>query len=36
VLRVQTSKTSLYKEGEELGLAIERAMLFAVHESKSP
>ncbi len=29
VLRVQTSKTSIYKEGAELGLTIERAMLFA-------
>ena len=28
-LRVQTSKTAIYKEGAELGLTIERAMLFA-------
>jgi ABC-type Fe3+/spermidine/putrescine transport system ATPase subunit len=32
VLRVQTPKT-IYKEGEELGFKIERAMLFAAHES---
>ena len=30
VLRVQTPKTAIYKEGEELGFAIERAMLFSV------
>lgn len=30
-LRVQTSKTAIYKEGAELGLTIERAMLFAAH-----
>jgi iron(III) transport system ATP-binding protein len=29
VLRVQTSKTAIYKEGAELGLTIDRAMLFA-------
>ena len=29
VLRVQTAKTAIYKEGAELGLTIERAMLFA-------
>jgi ABC-type Fe3+/spermidine/putrescine transport system ATPase subunit len=29
VLRVQTPSTTIYKEGEELGFAIERAMLFA-------
>ena len=28
-LRVQTSKTAIYKEGAELGLTIDRAMLFA-------
>jgi len=29
VLRVQTSKTAIYQEGEEIGFEIERAMLFA-------
>ena len=29
VLRVQTAKTAIYKDGAELGLTIERAMLFA-------
>jgi iron(III) transport system ATP-binding protein len=29
VLRVQTSKTAIYQEGEETGFTIERAMLFA-------
>jgi ABC-type Fe3+/spermidine/putrescine transport system ATPase subunit len=33
-LRVQTPKTAIYQEGDELGLAIERAMLFAVHEGE--
>jgi iron(III) transport system ATP-binding protein len=33
-LRVQTPKTSIYKEGEELGFTIERAMLFAPRESE--
>ena len=33
VLRVQTAKTEVYKEGEKLGLAIQRAMLFAARES---
>jgi iron(III) transport system ATP-binding protein len=35
VLRVQTPKTEIYQEGEELGLAIQHAMLFAVAESRS-
>jgi len=35
VLRVQTPKTAIYQEGEELGFTIERAMLFAVRESSS-
>ena len=34
LLRVQTPKTAIYKEGEELGITIERAMLFAVRESE--
>jgi iron(III) transport system ATP-binding protein len=34
VLRVQTPKTAIYKEGAELGLTIERAMLFAARESE--
>lgn len=33
VIRVQTIKTEIYKEGEELGLAVGRAMLFAAGES---
>ncbi len=33
VLRVQTPKTEIYQEGEELGLAVQRAMLFAGRES---
>jgi iron(III) transport system ATP-binding protein len=32
VLRVQTAKTEIYKEGDEVGFAIERAMLFAAGE----
>ena len=35
VLRVQTPKTAIYKEGEELGFVIERAMLFAARPSDS-
>lgn len=34
VLRVQTAKTAVYKEGEDLAFAIERAMLFAASESE--
>jgi iron(III) transport system ATP-binding protein len=34
VLRVQTPKTAFYKEGEELGVTIARAMLFAARESE--
>ena len=33
VLRVQTAKTAVYKEGEELGLAVQQAILFAARES---
>lgn len=33
VLRVQTAKTEIYQEGEEVGFAVERAMLFAARES---
>jgi iron(III) transport system ATP-binding protein len=33
VLRVQTPKMAIYKEGEELGFVIERAMLFAARPS---
>jgi len=33
VLRVQTAKTEVYKEGEELGLAVQQAILFAARES---
>jgi iron(III) transport system ATP-binding protein len=32
-LRIQAAKTEIYREGEELGLAIQRAMLFAAGES---
>lgn len=35
VLRVQTPKTTIYKEGEETALAIERAMLFAPAKGQS-
>jgi hypothetical protein len=34
MLRVQTPKTAIYKEGAELGLTIERAILFAARESE--
>lgn len=33
VLRVQTPKTEIFKEGEETGLIIRRAMLFAAPEN---
>jgi iron(III) transport system ATP-binding protein len=33
VLRVQTAKTEIYQEGEEVGFAVERALLFAARES---
>jgi ABC-type Fe3+/spermidine/putrescine transport system ATPase subunit len=33
VLRVQTAKTEIYQEGDEVGFAIERALLFAARES---
>jgi iron(III) transport system ATP-binding protein len=33
VVRVQTVKTEVFKEGEELGMAVHRAMLFARSES---
>jgi ABC-type Fe3+/spermidine/putrescine transport system ATPase subunit len=36
VLRVQTSKTASYQEGAELGLTIDRAMLFAARETEPP
>ena len=36
VLRVQTPKTASYREGAELGLAIDRAMLFAAPEDERP
>ena len=36
VLRIQTSKDDVFKEGEELGFAIHRAMLFAQPEVQSP
>ena len=36
VLRVQTSKTAIYQEGAELGLTIDRAMLFAARETEPP
>jgi hypothetical protein len=35
VLRIQTSKDEVFKEGEELGFAIRRAMLFAQSEVQS-
>jgi ABC-type Fe3+/spermidine/putrescine transport system ATPase subunit len=34
VLRVQTPKTAIYRDGAELGFTIERAMLFAARESE--
>jgi iron(III) transport system ATP-binding protein len=33
MLRVQTPKTAIYREGEELGFEVERAMLFAARPS---
>jgi ABC-type Fe3+/spermidine/putrescine transport system ATPase subunit len=33
LLRIQTPKTAIYKEGDEIGLTVERAMLFAARES---
>jgi iron(III) transport system ATP-binding protein len=33
VLRVQTAKTEIYQEGDEVGFAVERALLFAARES---
>jgi iron(III) transport system ATP-binding protein len=35
VLRVQTTKTAIYTEGEELGFKIDHAMLFAARESEN-
>jgi iron(III) transport system ATP-binding protein len=32
LLRVQTPKTAIYEEGDELGFTVERAMLFAARE----
>jgi iron(III) transport system ATP-binding protein len=32
VLRVQTAKTEIYQEGEEIGFTVERAMLFAARD----
>jgi iron(III) transport system ATP-binding protein len=34
LLRIQTPKTAIYKEGDELGFTVERAMLFAARESE--
>ena len=36
VLRVQTPKTAIYREGTEIGLTIDRAMLFAAVEGERP
>jgi iron(III) transport system ATP-binding protein len=35
LLRVQTPKTTIYQEGEEIGFAIERALLFAAAQDSS-
>jgi iron(III) transport system ATP-binding protein len=34
LLRVQTPKTAIYREGDELGLTVDRAMLFAARETE--
>jgi iron(III) transport system ATP-binding protein len=33
LLRIQTPKTAIYKEGDEIGFTVEQAMLFAARES---
>ncbi|HTN72376.1 MAG TPA: TOBE domain-containing protein, partial [Methylomirabilota bacterium] len=35
VLRVQTPNTEIFREGEELGITIHRAMLFTAPETES-